>query len=511
MIYFTSSFIAAGILTFFTRASPAFIWLAYLLWLSIVLGIFNFVNFVLIFFRRKKNYELKLVGQSPNLRVAAFITSYNEDPEIVKGTIRSVIAAVDGRGDVYLLDDSTDPDKKLYEFCRENNVRYIHRTKRRGYKAGAINDALKEIEDKYDLVAIFDADQRPTEDFFDVVLPQFKDERVGFVQIPQNYTELRTRISMGSKYQQEPFIKVIMEGRDRVSAFSLGSGTVFRISALKRAGYLYEKSITEDAATSVKIHELGYTSKYIDRQLIWYGEPPAYASSYFTQQSRWSLGTFQMLRELLSSNLSFGAFYDYISGWFYWMETGPLTLVQLLGPIMFLALRVPIIEINPILYLLFYFPYVLFSFSSYIAIMRRQEYGLKGFLYHQFIEYLEVMPVTASFFAWIMRRKVPFKVTPKGRIAGSARVLVFHLTFLALLCISIVLGINWVLSPAPIIIKEAVAVNVAWAIYHAFFMAGGAYIALNSREFEHNPYTHSVRAQTNVKSKLGILRKVKLL
>jgi cellulose synthase (UDP-forming) len=133
--------------------------------------------------------------------------------------------------------------------------------------------------------------------------------------------------------------------------------------------------------------------------------------------------------------------------------------------------------------------------------MRRQTYGLKGFLYHQFIEYLEVMPVTASFIAWIMRRKVPFKVTPKGSISGSARILVFNFVFLLLICISIVLGINWIFSSPPII-KEAVVVNIVWTIYHAFFMIGGTYIALNSEKFERAPYTRSNRAPTDVMRQL---------
>nr|NAZ25184.1 hypothetical protein [Thermofilum sp.] len=49
-------------------------------------------------------------GKPLNLRIAAFVTSFNEDPGIIKDTLLSVKAALKGRGDVYLLDDSTRPE-----------------------------------------------------------------------------------------------------------------------------------------------------------------------------------------------------------------------------------------------------------------------------------------------------------------------------------------------------------------------------------------------------------------
>jgi len=46
--------------------------------------------------------------------------------------------------------------------------------------------------------------------------------------------------------------------------------------------------------------------------------------------------------------------------------------------------------------------------------MGNGEYGVKGFFYHQSLQYLEYFTITLSFISWISRRKRPFKVTPKG-------------------------------------------------------------------------------------------------
>ncbi|AKV76284.1 MULTISPECIES: glycosyltransferase family 2 protein [Metallosphaera] len=77
-----------------------------------------------------------------------------------------------------------------------------------------------------------------------------------------------------------------MRGRLGTSAFSLGSGSVFRISALRGGVYFAEFSTTENGAISVLLHEKGYKTVYADSGLIWYGEPPEDLASYFTQRIR---------------------------------------------------------------------------------------------------------------------------------------------------------------------------------------------------------------------------------
>ncbi|MEM0373115.1 MAG: glycosyltransferase family 2 protein, partial [Sulfolobales archaeon] len=427
LIYFVSPFIISGVLAYLTFTNPYLVWLNYGVWLAMVLSVFIFANYTSTYLRARR-YEKRYLGRENEFKIAAFVTSYNEDQEIVKETLLSVKTALKGRGDVFLLDDSTKEQivEELRRFCSSNNIIYVHREKREGFKAGAINNALRIYGDKYDLVAIFDADQRPTSNFFDVILPYFNDPRVAFVQIPQNYTEIDNNIARGAKFQQEPFLRIIMRGRDKVSAFSLGSGTIFRTSVLKEVGFMDEDSLTEDLATSVKIHSKGYISTYYDEQLIWYGEPPLDASSYIQQQSRWALGYFQSTGKIIRSNLNFKQFFDYSSGFYYWIKEGIVTLIEILAPIIFLLSRQPFLKLDPLLYALAYFPYFFFSVLIFIVSIKGYEYGFKGFLLHQANEYLAFTGITSAFFSYLLHRKVPFKVTPKGKTMKSIKVTLPH-------------------------------------------------------------------------------------
>ncbi|AHC51367.1 cellulose biosynthesis protein CelA [Sulfolobus acidocaldarius SUSAZ] len=479
VLFFLSPLIISAIVTYLTWVRIETVWIDFGLWLAIVTSFYIFLNFYLLL-RRSKRYSLKMVDEVKGFKIAAFVTSFNEDPEIVKRTLISVKDAVNARGDVFLLDDSTDENisRELKKFCEKNNINYFHRKDRRGYKAGAINDALKRIEG-YDLVAIFDADQRPVQDFFKQVLPYFDDPQVAFVQVPQTYSENYSGISSGAKYQQEPFLRVIMRGRSDRSAFSLGSGTVFRIQALREVGYLPENSITEDAAVSIKLHSKGYNSVYVDLPLIWYGEPPQDLNAYLIQQSRWALGYFQLTKEIINADLSFSKYYDYFAGFLYWIKEGPLAIIEFISPIVFLLTEIPILRINPILYLLVYLPYLFISIGIFVAGIREEtEYGLMGFFYHQCVEFLEFTAVTGSFISWLLGKKRPFRVTPKGSGRLNLRILLPYIVILLLLVVSTVKGIFWLVSANPsFLLYYSIIVNIFWAIYHIPFFLGGILIS----------------------------------
>jgi len=479
IVYSLLPFLISLIFTYFTYGSLPFVWLAYGIWLSMVVGFFIFVDFYRLA-RIAKYYEVKYSSPEKVFRVASFVTSFNEDPEIVKGTLISVKLASKKYGDVYLLDDSTDNriSEELRTFCEKNGIIYLHRENRRGFKAGAINDALRAVGDKYDLVAIFDADQRPVENFFEQVLPYFEDPKVALVQVPQTYSELYSGVSNASKYQQEPFLRVIMRGRSYSSAFSLGSGSVFRINALKEVGYMDESSITEDVATSIKLHDKGYTSVYIDAPLIWYGEPPQDLKAYLGQQSRWSFGYFQLTKKILTSDLSFSQFMDYYSGWLYWFKIGPLATIEFLAPMVFLILRVSFLILNPLIYLMTYMPYLTISLMIYVYSMKgKGEYGIKGYFYHQSLQFLEYFTITLSFISWVLRRKRPFKVTPKGIGRFDLKSIFPSLVVLVLLVLALIEGFLWLVFAKNDVLYYAIIVNMFWSAYQILYLAGGLWIS----------------------------------
>ncbi|MGC8753230.1 MAG: glycosyltransferase family 2 protein [Fervidicoccaceae archaeon] len=483
ILFFLSPFIIALFFTLFTMTSIYFVWLTYFIWLAMVVGAFVLANYISNYLRARK-YSLKYVGEVKNFRIAAFVTSFNEDPEIVKETLLSVKSALRDRGDVFLLDDSTKKEivEELRKFCETNKIIYVHRENRKGFKAGAINNALKLYGDKYDLVAIFDADQRPRSDYFDHVLPYFSNPKIAFVQIPQRYTETRSEIARGSKFQQEPFLRILMKGRNRVSAFSLGSGTIFRINIVRDVGYFDENAITEDVEISVRIHAKGWNSIYHDEQLIWYGEPPLDASSYIQQQIRWAFGYFKITDKILKSDLNLIAFFDYISGFFYWLKEGILTFFELIAPVVFLLFKQGFIMMNPYTYILAYIPYMIIAFLIFAFSMRGSNYGIRGFLAHQANEYLAFFGITMAFISFLLGKNIPFKVTPKGKGIRSIKVLIPHIVIIFLLIVSLIEGVFWFLTSSISMERGAIAVNIFWDIWHLVFLFLAIYFSFSNIE-----------------------------
>ncbi len=203
---------------------------------------------------------LRKVEPRKSAKVALLIPVYNEPPDLVIETACAAKQAVSGYGDVFVLDDSTKGEIKegIDRGAKTVGYKVFRRGSRRGYKAGALNDWLKRCGDDYDYVMILDADQRPIPTVLDHVLPFFTDDKVAYVQVPQYYSDLKTRVSLAAYIQQIPFLRVVMRARHYTgSAFSLGSGTIFRVKALKEIGGFYEWTVTEDVHTSLLLNERG--------------------------------------------------------------------------------------------------------------------------------------------------------------------------------------------------------------------------------------------------------------
>src|SRR5215510_4445034 len=88
--------------------------------------------------------------------------------------------------EIQVLDDSTDETTSVAERAVRRNaargidIKYLHRTDRTGYKAGALEAGLKAARGEY--VAIFDADFIPTADFLKRTVPFFGDPQIAMVQ-----------------------------------------------------------------------------------------------------------------------------------------------------------------------------------------------------------------------------------------------------------------------------------------------------------------------------------------
>ncbi len=476
-------FLIPIVLAYFTSASIFAIPIVYFYWVLTFITIFNVIIFNR-YYSISKRYKLCPRYGKIGGKIIAFVVSYNEDPKLIFKTLISVKRA-NVYGETWLLDDSTDPDrvKTLEKICKYPDVKYVHRNTRRGYKAGAINDALKMVGDEYEFMAVFDCDQMPKQAFFDSTIGYFDNPQMAVVQAPPAYTNFTTKISSAAFYQQEVFLRIILRARNEISAFILGSGFVARISAIKSIGGFYEKSITEDIATSILLQDQGWKIVYVDITSIWHGLAPETPDAYLKQQGRWSFGVFQIFGLILNSKISFSAFIDYLSGWLYWLFIGPVRLFSFLPLILFLDFKLVTLILNPLYFAIFYTPYFIYTslFYSHVTKENSLNYDFKGYLYHQAVEVMAMISVTSSFFSYLFRMKKPFTVTPKGVENASSFRTGFPIYILySILIVSIVMGVIWLLEANYLILKLAIIINLFFAFYLLPFLSTAVIILITN-------------------------------
>jgi cellulose synthase (UDP-forming) len=130
-----------------------------------------------------------------DLRLAVLIPTYDESTEVLLPAIAAAVA-VRLPHDTWVLDDGDRPE--VERLATELGARYLTRADRSHAKAGNVNAALAQVE--ADVVAVLDADHVAHEDLFVRTLGHFADERVAFVQTPQDFYNLDSFEHTGSRW-----------------------------------------------------------------------------------------------------------------------------------------------------------------------------------------------------------------------------------------------------------------------------------------------------------------------
>jgi len=204
-----------------------------------------------------------------------------------------------------VLDDSTDETRAIAELAvrrqaaRGFDIKYLHRTDRLGYKAGALEAGLAAARGEF--IAIFDADFVPPRDFLRRTVPYFEQPRLAVVQarwghLNQNYS-LLTRVQA-----------VLLDGhfvlehgsRNRSGCFFNFNGTagVWRRIAITDAGGWQHDTLTEDLDLSYRAQLRGWQFLFLP-DLVTPAEVPVEMNAFKSQQHRWAKGSIQTCRKLL--------------------------------------------------------------------------------------------------------------------------------------------------------------------------------------------------------------------
>jgi cellulose synthase/poly-beta-1,6-N-acetylglucosamine synthase-like glycosyltransferase len=207
--------------------------------------------------------------------------------------------------EIQVLDDSTDETRDIAELAVRRHrlqgfdIKYLHRTDRTGYKAGALDAGLKAARGQY--VAIFDADFVPPPDFLRRTLPHFADAQVGMVQA--RWGHVNQDYSLLTKVQAillDAHFVLEHGGRNRSGCFFNFNGTagIWRRDAIGSAGGWQHDTLTEDLDLSYRAQLQGWRFVFLP-DLVSPAEVPVEMNSFKSQQHRWAKGSIQTSLKLL--------------------------------------------------------------------------------------------------------------------------------------------------------------------------------------------------------------------
>ena len=402
-----------------------------------------------------------------NLTVDVLIPTKSESVDLLRKTL---LACNDLKYPhrTLVLDDGNRPE--VQALCEELRCIHLAREKHEHAKAGNLNFGLQHTTAEY--IAIFDADHVPLPHFIDRLIGYFRDEKVAFVQAPQEFynidsfqhrTDHKKKMIWGEQYL---FFSLIQPGRDHWNAaYFVGSCGMIRRKALDNIGGFATASITEDMLTSIRLHAKGWSSVYHNENLA-YGIAAETLKPFHIQRQRWGVGSWQVFvkaNPMLLRGLTFRQSLCYLSSMIYPLEGIQKIIFYLTPPVALFTGVLPMkaLDVN---YLIHFIPYFLISTLGFNEMARGfgGQIMLEQFSMAKFFTYIKTLIIP-----FLPGKSKEFKVTPKWE-QGHAPVTMIIPQMLILL--ASIIAICWALVELLIGRRNdsfIVAVNCFWALYNS--------------------------------------------
>ena len=270
-----------------------------------VFGFNNIVSTILYLKTRKKNLVLPKLSPDKLSTVTVQLPIFNER-YMVKRLLKAIsqLDYPNEKLQVQVLDDSTDDTACTVKYLVEQyqtqgmNFEWVHRTDRKGFKAGALKEGFKTATGE--LIAIFDADFVPPRNWLLKTVPAFADPKLGCLQTRWGHLNPKmnafTRaVALGINGH---FI-VEQTARSRNGLFMNfnGSAGLWRRACIIDAGGWQADTLTEDLDLSYRAQMRGWKVNYLPDVVV-PGEVPVQIEALKKQQFRWAKGSFQTVKKL---------------------------------------------------------------------------------------------------------------------------------------------------------------------------------------------------------------------
>jgi cellulose synthase/poly-beta-1,6-N-acetylglucosamine synthase-like glycosyltransferase len=231
-----------------------------------------------------------------NASVEVWVPVYLEPIDVIRRTL-SAAKRIDYPHETRVLDDGRRAEVRM--LAEELGITYLSRPDNLDAKAGNLNFALRSSSADY--ILVFDADHIALPSAIDSMLGFFIDPKVGLVQSPQDYYNtdafqyFNSRRTGGIWHDQSFFYLVGQPAMDHSeSATCVGTGVIYRRSALQEIGGIPTDTATEDIHTSLRLLKYGWKT-------VFYNEPVAFGiaasnlEEYYKTRHRWAHGNLHAL------------------------------------------------------------------------------------------------------------------------------------------------------------------------------------------------------------------------
>ncbi|MBX7148278.1 glycosyltransferase [bacterium] len=264
--------------------------------------------------------------------VSIHLACCKEPPSMVIATIDSLAKLEYPNYEVIVVDNNT-PDENLWKpveaRCKElgKRFRFFHLEKWPGFKAGALNFALKQTDPRAQVVGVVDADYVVASNWLKATLPYFiADKDIALVQAPQEHREWSDNLFTRMENDEYTgFFRIGMVQRNEHNAIiQHGTMTLIDRATLVKLNGWAEWCICEDAELGLRILNEKKKSVYLDHA-FGHGLVPDSYEAYAKQRFRWAYGAMRILRHHwktmfgLEGNLNPAQRYQFVKGWLPWI------------------------------------------------------------------------------------------------------------------------------------------------------------------------------------------------
>ncbi len=383
----------------------------------------------------------------------AFVTTYvpgKEPLSMVRATLEGAVRVRHaGVVDVWLLDEGDDEQARalceelgVHHFTRKdvpewNRPAGVHKART---KHGNYNAWIAMHGHAYDFLASVDTDHVPLPGFLERMLGYFRDPDVAFVVGPQVYGNYASPVTKAAESQQFLFHALIQRAGNRYRApMFVGTNNVLRLTAVFQVGGLQD-SVTEDMATGFEIHRRRnmrtgrYWRSVYTPDVLAVGEGPASWTDFFTQQLRWSRGTYETLIKQYwkaAFRLPPGRLLNYTLMLVYYPMTAVNWFLGLLSCTLYLWLGASGTQVSSAVWLMLYSDAAALQIGLYLWNRRHNvsphEPQGSGGLAGMAMSALCAPVYLKSLCAAVLRTSGRFVVTPKGGAASPDRLGTFRI------------------------------------------------------------------------------------